>query len=285
MKTLSVLVHFDPHGEAAPHVLRHAQALASVSDSLIIVSTAELTSNARAALENIGTVIQRENVGYDFYSWRAGLLSTDWDEYSRIVLANDSVVGPLRPMPEILREMERRDVDMWGATLSREIRTHVQSFFMAFNKRVISSPFFRAFWSGMLPLSDRKEVILRYEIGLSHLLTTAGFRLGAYFEPEGWDRRVAAIRTARVTALQAKSRPWGPMVKTAVAPPDELGSSTPVFSLWDRALQDGRLPYVKIRFLRGDPYRIGSETALRRCEERYPEAFQGVREFLKRTNA
>lgn len=285
MRTLSVFVHFDVHGEAAPHVVRHGQALRDVADTSVVVSTADLTDEARQQLGGLGHLIERENVGYDFYSWREGLLSVpDWQDYDRIVLANDSVVGPLRPLPEILHAMDRRGADVWGATLSHQIKTHVQSFFLVFGPRVIRSSFFKAFWAGMIPLHKRSAVIQRYEIGFSHLLATAGFRLGAFFEPDGWDRRLAAIRTARVEALRSGQRPLPSMARVAVTPYSELGFDTPVFSLWDRALQHGRLPYVKLRFLRSDPYRIGEGVALRRCERQYPAEFAGVREYLRRTS-
>ena len=54
-------------------------------------------------------------------------------------------------------------------------------------------------------------------------------------------------------------------------------------ALADRALDDARLPVVKLDTLRFDPYMLGSASLLDRCEQRYPAAFAGVREHLART--
>jgi hypothetical protein len=56
----------------------------------------------------------------------------------------------------------------------------------------------------------------------------------------------------------------------------------PMISLWDRAL-DGRLPFVKLRTLREDPYRIGSERMLTALEQAHPQVFGPVRDYLERT--
>lgn len=281
-----VLVHYDPDGLVGPHVTRLASALAHECDDLVIVSTARLTDGARAELAALGRLVERENVGYDFYSWRAGLLAMPgWQDSDELVLANDSVIGPLVPMHQLLSRLRRRGLDLGGASLSHQFEPHVQSYFMVLSAAMLRSPYLQQFWLGMTPVSRRGEVIDRYELGLSHLAHVLGHRVGAYFEPGPRDRRVAALRTVRLAAQRdGRPVPDGLERRLLLRGPTPDTESSPVFSLWDRAIT-GRLPFVKVSLLRADPYRLGTETMLGQLERTHPRAFDGVRGYLDRTAA
>lgn len=273
MVTEAVFAHFDPHGLVARHVTGHLEALAGACDRVTIVTTAALEPDARRILSGYGTVLERANEGYDFGSWRAGILgSVDWDAPPRLIIANDSTVGPLRPLDRMLDEMAGTDV--WGAALSHQYGTHLQSFFLVIEPHVVADAVFRAFWESFTPLDRRWFVIHRYELGLSRMLQAAGHRLRGYFTP-------TAEEQAECDALRAAAQAKDPAPRRLddVTP---VGSN-PMLGLWDRAIPDGRLPFVKIEALRDDPYGLGAEQTLSRCEAAFTEQFAGVREYLERT--
>jgi lipopolysaccharide biosynthesis protein len=252
VSSLAAFAHFDPDGLVAPHVERHIRELSTVADRLVIVSTAPLTDRARATLASYGELIERENVGYDFCSWRAALLPalSDGTRWDRVLISNDSCVGPLRPYRRILTEMATSGADVWGVALSRQFEPHIQSFFVCFEAPVVRSSLLYAFWNAVTPLANRWFVVNRYELGLSRLLRTAGFTLGAYYD-----------------------------MKTGGQPAD----GNPMIIHWDKALDGGLLPFVKVEVLRDDPAGFGADLMLRRCEERFPEQFEGVRDYIERT--
>jgi hypothetical protein len=278
MGRLAVMAHYDPRGFVGPHVRRQVEALASSVTDLVIVTTADLQTDARAFLESAGRLIERANYGYDFFSYKVGIDSVKLDDYTEVTLCNDTYVGPLTDYPTIFEAMARQPVDFWGLTEADRISHHVQSFFVTFRPWVVESSAFRHFWENMTPLSHRGQVIRRYEVGMSTDLYDAGFASAAYFVENDADRRLARSRVrwwaARRTGIprrpqnaalwQKRSRePWNPSVGLA-----------------DRALENARLPYVKIDTLRFDPYDLGANRLLRFCEETYPQAFAGVRDFL-----
>ena len=147
MRRLAVMAHFDPTGEVGPHVRRQVQALAGAVDDLVVVSTADLTDDARAFLSAHSRLRERANYGYDFFSYRAGLLETDLSGYDEVTVCNDSYVGPLRPYADIFEEMESRPLDAWGFNFSLRRKPHIQSFFVAYRPWVVASRAFRDFWS------------------------------------------------------------------------------------------------------------------------------------------
>ena len=280
MSVLAVFAHFDPGGAVGPHVERYLAELATVVDRLVVVSTADLDPTGRKALAKHGELLERENVGYDFLSWKHGFDHVgSWADFDRVVMCNDSVVGPFRPLARVLGAMDPARVDFWGLVDSIEIAPHLQSWFVVFERPVLCSGFLHGFWRAMTPESDRYWVIRRYEIGLSRLLLTAGFRMGAYFRPTPADRLRARVRYARwVRSLPSR-------VPGRDLPPwREPWPWNPMHGCWEAAV-DGRLPFAKVEVLRDGPYGGDRETMLTRLERAHPEAMAGVRAYLERTRA
>jgi hypothetical protein len=279
--TLAVFAHFDPGGQVAPHVERYLAQLRDAVDRLVVVSTAKLDAAARGTLEGFGDLVERENVGYDFASWKTGLDHVrGWDRFDRVLICNDSVVGPMRPLTGILGAGAPKDVDFWGMTSSNDVSPHVQSWFVVFEREAVGSGLLHGFWAALQPLGSRAEVVRRYEVGLSRLLLTAGLRMGTYLRV----RTPAAIRAelrhrVALQKLPIKDRPPRPTGRRTFRDP----RWNPTYVLWDAVLDDGRLPFVKLDVLRDDPYDIGGEDALARLEAAYPAELAGVREYLERT--
>src|SRR5438045_8800342 len=87
--------------------------------------------------------------------------------YKEVLMANDSVFGPLYDLGPIISTMNKR-FDIWGMTDSYEINYHLQSYFLYFNEPAIKSETWLDFWQRMdfTGLSNW-DIIVKYEIGLS----------------------------------------------------------------------------------------------------------------------
>jgi hypothetical protein len=267
---LAVMAHYDPEGAVRPHVRRQVEALAADVEDVVVVSTAELGDESRRWLSSRVRLIERANYGYDFYS------------YDEVVVCNDSYVGPLRTYGRIFADMADRPADFWGLTATERVKPHLQSFFVAFRPWAVDSAAFRGFWADMEPLSDRKKVILRYEVGMSQVLYQAGFASAAYFTETDADRRLGRLRVRWWAARRAglpRSRAGLELLRKRA---NEAWN--PASGMADRALDDGRLPYVKIDTLRYDPYGLDADRLLRLGEERMPALFDGVRRSLRDTD-
>ena len=282
MRTLATMAHYDPRGRVAPHVRRNIELLREHVDRLIVVSTADLQPEDESWLSERVELLRRDNFGYDFFSYRAGLLEAgELSDYDRIVVCNDTFVGPLLDYDRIFADMDARPVDFWGLTASRELVAHVQSYFVCFRPWVVRSEAFTQFWQRMTPLSDRWQVIKRYEVGLSVALESAGFRWAAYFTETRRDRVTARARMWWRAALQTQNEPAGKRRR-------KFGQAAgrpwnPCVALADRAVPGARLPIVKIDTLRYDPSGLQSQRLLARCEDAFPAQFADVRRYLEDT--
>lgn len=280
MTRLAVMAHFDRHGRIAPHVRRQVEALATAYDDLVVVSTAALDDESRSWFAERAELIERENVGYDFFSYRAGLEAHDLATYDEVTICNDSYVFVGPSYREILDRMSDSSADFWGFTETDRVAHHVQSFFVTFRRPVLNSETFQTFWRDMEPISKRMQVIRRYEVGMSRRLYEAGFTSAAYFEENEADRELARRRViwwARHRRRNPDLRRREQFRRQAAEP------WNPSAALADRALIDARLPYVKIDTLRYDPYGLDASHLLTLGERFLPVAFEGVRAYLDAT--
>lgn len=281
MATLAVLVHYDRDGMVADHVQYQVQSLRAAADRLVFVTAGALGPQARARLRDADDVIERDNTGYDFYSWRTGLMSVpSWADFDAVILANDSVVGPLVSVAELLRHRTATGADVYGITMSPQGGRHVQSYFMVFGRAALHSAQVRAFWDGMEPVDDRTQVIQRYELGLGRSVADAGLRTAAYFTPTPHEERLMAARMASVHR-RPSTRPIAAAAAYALQPVRKAAES-PVLGLWDRVFDDARLPVVKVSLFSRNPYRIDRSAVLARLEDRFPDAFGGFGAYLDR---
>jgi len=281
MSTLAVLAHYDPDGLVANHVVGAVDQLRPIAEKVVFVTTATLTPGAKARLDQVDEVIERPNSGYDFYSWRTGLLAAgDPRQYDCIILANDSVVGPLVPVSDLLHDMNRTASDAYGISTSTQGGLHVQSYWTALGPQAIQHPAVTGFWQSMSAVDDRAAVIERYELGLGRSLAAANLRLGSYFQPTPHEGRLMAARMASFHR-SPPSRQAAAAAAYALQPLRRVDES-PVLALWDRVFEQARLPVVKVSLFTRNPYRIDRGAVLGRLSQLYPEAFDGFADYLRR---
>lgn len=237
---LCVFAHFDRDDIVDDHVLHYLGALDAAGAEIIFCSTAEGLGGAE--IEKLrplcGTVIVRRNLGYDFASYRTGLAAAgDLSRYDAVILANDSVYGPLRDLKAIFAAMADKDADFWGITDSTEFGHHLQSYFLVFRKAVATSALFHEFWRRFPDFRAKLSVIAKGELGLSKTLVAGGFRIGALCgtsrilaeNPALFDRRAAAQGFLRGKPLNLSHHDWRLLI-------ERYGS-----------------PFIKIELLRDNP--------------------------------
>jgi hypothetical protein len=176
-----LFVHFDPDGRIDPHVLRYLSALRGCGLDIVLISSGRLGREAFAAAEPLTVAaINRQNKGLDFSAWALALeLYPQLLQSQSLLIANDSVYGPVGDLAALFQRMDSQPLDVWGALESRDIDRHFQSWFVNFGRAALQSETFRTFWSGVLPLDDKRAVIHQYEVPLWRTFEAAGLRVGA----------------------------------------------------------------------------------------------------------
>jgi hypothetical protein len=286
MSLLVVMAHYDVERVLRRHTLKSIRNYSEAADRMILVSTSGLRDEYLHEIPDNITYIERENFGYDFFSYKWGLDTVgDYADFDRVLIVNDSFVGPFVPVREILEGEKCANADFSGLTLSERHGSHVQSFFFTFTSAVSKSKSFRSFWDDMVPVSDRLKVISEYEIGLTAAVRAAGFKTGAHFVPSANESILARNRWEwHLRHRISLKHPGKTIIEVSPKSVDQRNWN-PVVAFADRALDGARLPVLKFDVLRFDPYELGAEYLLAECEHMMPDQFEGVRTFLSETKS
>jgi hypothetical protein len=262
-----LFLHWDRGGRVREALFSYIGQLAESGRSVVFVTNAgKIEPNAEARLLTLcAGVLIRRNVGYDFGGWRDAIetLNLPQTETDEIIIINDSVFGPFRPLEATMLRLDYSDVDVWGLTESWQRRYHLQSYFIAFGPRAIRAPAFRKFWGQVIPAPSKAYVIGKYEVGLTQTMIKAGLRVAALWPYEMLIKQVTRDQLAEYLNPNIKtSGREDPMVLTrhlsilrlrdAIARRKALN---PTSDLWRYLLLSG-YPFIKRELLRDNPTRI-----------------------------
>ncbi|RKX93226.1 MAG: hypothetical protein DRP84_08785 [Spirochaetes bacterium] len=183
MKKICVYAHYNSENKIAPYVLYCLDKMREEGIRILFVSASRLSLINESRLSNVvEKIIYVPNIGCDFYMWEAGIeyLSNKILEIDSLILLNSSVLGPIFSLQDFFKKMDIKNLDFWGISDSYEIRYHVQSYFLVFNRKVINSEVFRDYWSNLVPL-HKDDVIRIYEVQLSKYFNERGFTSDVYY--------------------------------------------------------------------------------------------------------
>ncbi|MFV0470390.1 MAG: rhamnan synthesis F family protein, partial [Dysgonomonas sp.] len=184
MKKLAIFAHYDAENATDQYLNAIFNQLLPLVDRVLIITTSgfEPTELEATATSDKVTVIKRENQGYDFYSYRYGLYhEKDIHQYEQIILLNDSFYCLDNFNAKTILEASR-NFDVYSITSSNQIAFHLQSYFLVFNKRIISSKWFFNFWKNVFMYKNKFKIVMDYEIGLSCSAIAHNYKLGSAYK-------------------------------------------------------------------------------------------------------
>lgn len=207
VKRALIYVHYSKDDDLSEYVTYQLEKLKPFYENILILSNSKLTdSNLRRLERYAETVIERNNIGFDFAAWRDGMRNIGWETletYDELTLMNDTCFGPIRDMSTIYERFNKSDeADFWGITNHRQemngmpgtmneqnplgdpIPAYIQTYFIAFKNTVIKSEVFQNFWNTIEDFIDIKQAIIHYETQLTKLLEDRGFKKGVLVEAE-----------------------------------------------------------------------------------------------------
>jgi lipopolysaccharide biosynthesis protein len=234
--TLLLFAHFDPQGIVDPYVAYYLKALHELGTTIVFVSgSPTLTEKSVAPIRPLcAGIYTRRTLSFDFGSWHLAwciLRHRGWslDQFDRLVMANDSVFGPLFPLEEMWGCFD--DADMYGAIENTQLVPHLQSFFLAWDLNSRTRPLLNDFWNDFKYVLHKGAVILQYEIGLSRRARNAGLRLKPFVS--------AATMAIDYGPSSAHSRPSS-----------RSRRSNGTLYFWDGLIEDFRFPFLKTNLAR-----------------------------------
>ena len=174
----AIIAHWAADGRVDRSASELTRAVLANGYEVVFVSTAEGTQPLEWASGRPPgiSVLRRPNIGYDFGSWATALeCYPQISDRAHVLMLNDSLVGPFRPIDHLLDHFHRSVADVWALTDSEQFRHHLQSYCLGFNGRCLVEAPLARFWRTIRVEDSREGVIWRNEIGLSRLLDRERF--------------------------------------------------------------------------------------------------------------
>ena len=246
-----VIAHHDAAGRVPRHLAQLVEHLSGLSSDVAFVST-QLDPRAAGALPAGVQVITRPNVGYDFFSYKRGIEALDLAAMDALTILNSSFIclDPAR-LTERFFARCRPEIDVLGITANHEIAPHLQSYWISFEtRRALQSAGFTRWWATMEPVSEKSQVILRYEVGLSRALNDSGLKLASAFSPTPQEKLRVVMRSCESSGRYPAVGPDG----MAVIDSRLADGLNPTHFFWDALLDEFAI--VKIELLRRNPFRL-----------------------------
>ena len=255
MQDVCLFAHFDKDNRLDDYVLRYLCEIRELGFATILISTSRLTAaDIAPARAFCSDVILRNNAGLDFASWSAGFAKHAADINGRLLLANDSVYGPIGSLKNTLERLTHTAADFYGMVESIENAPHLQSWFLFFEPWVVRDPIFASTLEQPFSSMTKGQIIENGEVGFSRRLTKAGYRYEALY------------MVSRGSPM-ARNFPMNPM-----------------HLRWRELLFEAGVPFVKIELLRDNPVGVEDRATILRCVAQLdPDIARLIASHLART--
>ena len=224
---VSVVAGYVQGGTWSSVTLRWIRAVRSVSRYLILVFDQDDLAVPEEFVDDGGVAfIARRHRAYDFGSYRIGLEELEtrgWlSDASHVLLCNDSVIGPLFDLAELLDQMIKDRSSVWGMTESYLYLPHLQSYFLLMEVEVASRQAVRQFFENVVPQSSRHDVIQAYELGFSRLIKGLDLTWKAWLPAaEMWDPRNGELMANATAYPCCTLQEQLPVIKTRALKEDD----------------------------------------------------------------
>ena len=191
-KRLFLFAGYDKDNIIDDTVVYYVNALSKLGD-VIFVADNDLSDQEMKKISQIPNVLYvgaGRHGEYDFGSYKRGYF---WAKEKKILknydwmyFVNDSVYGPLYDLSLTLSNLEQSGAGFVGMAANRDKYTplHIQSWFVGFNKDILTSDFLSDFMGKIKHMPNKMYLCLKYEAGLSNLITRHGFDIKVIVNPE-----------------------------------------------------------------------------------------------------
>jgi len=291
-KKLLFLAGFSNQDKLLNYQKHYIQMFQKAGFYVIYILASDEPENLVAILSDADRIILRRNFGYDFGSWATAIQLCQHEILmaETIIIANDSMIGPIAPIDPLLEKIEQSASDLWAITDSQDRKYHFQSYFWGLKKKSnqflpIIDAFF--FYRYALP-KDKEDAITQYEVEALSFFKSKGLSIEILF-PE--HDLIVLAEEAFITELQKHTEKWQALLKLSLSKGEKNTLNKGVLNLatvlmnhqatnpshmyWN-ALVDSGFPFVKRELLTLNPINYPFPQQFRQVFEK-----QGKAELLK----
>jgi len=258
---IALYVHYSANGRISDMVRNQLAFLGQSGFSIVFISMADRIPEAdwQAVRQVAALVVQRPNFGRDFGAWRDLVpeVRRRWAVPQELLLANDSVLGPIYPLAPVIDAMQAGGDGLFGLTESLQGGAHLQSYMLLARGLPAVEDLMRFLQT--LRVSHSKWLLVRMgEVRLSRWMRRRGHHVAALF---GYDRLVRATiadphELKRLQRLYKRLRNLDQVSTEAAVAALHRWPLNPTHHLWRVLTARFDYPFVKTELIRRNPARL-----------------------------
>lgn len=182
--SLVIFAAYFPDGIIPKHTIYCLSQLKKYYDGIILISDSFLPLPEIDKIKHLVIYCECcEHCEYDFGSYKrgynyakdAGMLKG----INNLLLCNDSVAGPIFDLKNTFNKMSNK-TDFWGLMDSKEIRYHLQSWFMCFENTKLINNEVGMFLNKVIKEKYFWDIVLNYETKFTKYLIRKGYTCASY---------------------------------------------------------------------------------------------------------
>jgi Rhamnan synthesis protein F len=258
---VALYVHYAPSGRVSDMVRCQLRALRQTGFAIAFISSSDSIPEKdwQAVRQICALAVQRRNFGLDFGAWHDTLpeVCRRWPDLEELMLANDSVMGPLYPMAPLVQALRSGGEGLFGLTESLQGGAHLQTYMLLGRGRLAVADLSRFIRSSLV--SHSKWMLVQiWELRLARWMRRRGHRVAALFGYERVIRTALADPEERARLAASHERLGG----LAALPLDEAVQLlqewplNPTQHLWHVLVARCEAPFVKTQLIRHNPGRL-----------------------------
>ncbi|HEY8289953.1 MAG TPA: rhamnan synthesis F family protein, partial [Acetobacteraceae bacterium] len=261
-RSVALYVHYAASGQISAMVLRQLRIIAGAGFAIVFISNAgdipeEQWQGVRA---EVALAIRRPNFGLDFGAWRDAMpeVQRRWPAIDELMLANDSVLGPIHALEPVLETMRTGGTGLFGLTESVQGGPHLQSYMLLARGPDAVADVMR--FLRRLYVSHSKWLLIQFsELRLARWMRRRRHRVAAVF---GYNRVVRAavadpLQQQRLMATQPALKSLDQLAEDSKVAMLYQWPVNPTRHLWHILATRFAYPFVKtdlvLRGLSGHP--------------------------------
>lgn len=251
-RAVAVMVQYSPSGQVSEMVLRQIAEYRALGFAVVLVSNSPSfpEESWKAVQVDAALVVHRRNRGLDFGAWKdlVPVALERWPGAEELLLVNDSVLGPIRPLGPVMEAIRAEGAGFFGMVETIQGGPHLQSWFtLARGTAAVRDA--AAFLAWFRPSRSKWKIVQRGELRMALAMRAAGHRVGAVF---GYERLLdLALGDPAERAYLSRAVPF-PITREALL----RRPLNPAHHLWRVLAGPAGCPFIKTELVRRNPWRL-----------------------------
>lgn len=192
MKRMLVYFFWDKDGVVDDYVTYCLNSFKPFCSKILVVVNGHINDAGFSKISSIADeLLIRENKELDVGAYKYAFEQIGWENlslYDEVIVTNFTLFGPVYPLEQMFSKMDSQSCDFWGLVnypvkkLGITVKNHLQSCFVSYRKKLLSSPDFQGYWESLPEIKTYSDSVEYHEIIQTPYFNDKGYSFDSYIK-------------------------------------------------------------------------------------------------------